>query len=304
MTIEQAEVADAGEILRLQKLAYQSEARIYNDYTIPPLVQTAAEIEADFHSHVFLKAIGDSGKITGSVRISLDQGTCKIGRLIVHPECQNRGIGTRLLKEIERRFEYAERFELFTGHKSERNLHLYRKLGYRIFRRSKTSESLTLVYLEKLNDHKRSPRNQSTVKAEIDRLREASEDQLRTCDRRRGERRVRWFHSQRPDRKYADEDSLLKAYHVLLERLRSSEAECPVVYKDSRKLVFHSSNFCPTLEACRTLQLDTRRVCKLYSEPSTDRLVKQIHPKLRFIRNYEKLRPYCGYCEEIIELEQ
>ena len=304
MTIKQAGVEDAGEILRLQKLAYQSEAQIYNDYTIPPLVQTAEEIEADFHSHVFLKAIADGGKITGSVRACLDDGTCKIGRLIVHPDIQNRGIGTRLLKEIERRFENAERFELFTGHKSERNLHLYRKLGYRIFRSEKISESLTLVYLEKFNKHKRSQRNQSIVKVEIDRLREASEDRLRSYDRKRGESRIQWFHSHRPDRKYPDENSLLKAYHVLLERLQSNEVECPVVYKDDRKLVFHSANFCPTLEACRILQLDTRHVCKLYSELSTDRLMKEIHPKLMFIRNYEKLRPYYGYCEEIIELEE
>jgi hypothetical protein len=43
MIIEQAGVEDAGEILRLQKLAYQSEARIYNDYTIPPLLQTPSD---------------------------------------------------------------------------------------------------------------------------------------------------------------------------------------------------------------------------------------------------------------------
>lgn len=86
MIIIQAGVEEAGEILRLQKLAYQSEARIYNDYTIPPLVQTDEEIEAAFHSHVFLKAVANSGEIAGSVRVCLDHGTCKIGRLIVHPD--------------------------------------------------------------------------------------------------------------------------------------------------------------------------------------------------------------------------
>jgi hypothetical protein len=139
---------------------------------------------------------------------------------------------------------------------------------------------------------------------EIDRLRGASEDGLRSYDHERGENRVKWFRSYRPDRKHSDDDSLLRAYHVLLERLQTNEAECPVVYKDSRKLVFHSANFCPTLEACRILQLNTRDICRLYSEASTDRLVKEIHPKLKFTRNYEKLRPYSGYCEEIIELEE
>ena len=45
MMIERAKIEDAKEILDLQKLAYQSEAEIYNDYTIPPLTQTLEEME-------------------------------------------------------------------------------------------------------------------------------------------------------------------------------------------------------------------------------------------------------------------
>jgi ribosomal protein S18 acetylase RimI-like enzyme len=164
MIIKRAGIEDAADILELQKLAYLSEARIYNDYTIPPLLQTLEEIEADFQAKVFLKA-QEGGKITGSVRGCLDHGTCKIGRLIVHPDVQNRGLGTRLMKEIERCFAEAERFELFTGHRSKRNLHLYRKLGYRIFRSEKIGKRLTLVYMEKHNKHKLSQRNQSTNKS-------------------------------------------------------------------------------------------------------------------------------------------
>lgn len=52
------------------------------------------------------------------------------------------------MHEIEKHFPEAERYELFTGHKSERNLHLYRKLGYRPFRSQRVTEKLTLVFLE------------------------------------------------------------------------------------------------------------------------------------------------------------
>jgi len=89
-----------------------------------------------------------------------------------------------------------------------------------------------------------------------------------------------------------------------MERLQITEAECPIVYREDRKLVFHSTNYCPTLEACKILQLDTRQVCKLYNELSTDRLAKEVHPKLKFTRNYAKLRLHRGYCEEMIELEE
>ena len=48
MIIKQALKEDLREILTLQKLAYQSEAEIYNDYSIPPLIQTLDKIKEDF----------------------------------------------------------------------------------------------------------------------------------------------------------------------------------------------------------------------------------------------------------------
>jgi ribosomal protein S18 acetylase RimI-like enzyme len=148
VTIERADAADAAEILELQKLAYQSEAAIYDDFTIPPLTQTLGEITADFERQVFLKASADE-TIIGSVRAHQAEETCFIGRLIVHPNFQDRGIGTRLMGEIEKAFRQAKRYELFTGHKSERNLHLYQKLGYEPFRTRVLTQDLTLVFLEK-----------------------------------------------------------------------------------------------------------------------------------------------------------
>lgn len=150
MIIERAMVGDAGSILSLQKLAYRSEAKIYNDFTIPPLTQTLEEIKKDFESQVFLKAVAD-GRIIGSVRAFVKEGTCYVGRLIVHLDFQNRGIGTRLMGRIEEVFKEAQRFEIFTGHKSERNLHLYEKLGYQRFKTVKANEKLTIVFLEKHN---------------------------------------------------------------------------------------------------------------------------------------------------------
>ena len=151
-SIERADVKDAPEILALQKLAYQSEAEIYGDYTIAPLIQTLAEMQADFARQVVLKAVADGGterRIVGSVRAYQEGDTCHIGRLIVHPEWQNQGIGTQLMDEIEHAFAQAGRFELFTGYRSEKNLHLYHKLGYRALQEQKVNEQLTLVFLTK-----------------------------------------------------------------------------------------------------------------------------------------------------------
>ena len=50
MIIEQASAEDAAEILALQKLAYRSEAELYDDYTIPPLTQTLEEMHDDIET--------------------------------------------------------------------------------------------------------------------------------------------------------------------------------------------------------------------------------------------------------------
>lgn len=148
MEVEKATISDAEEILSLQKLAYQSEAEIYNDFNIPPLVQTLEEIKKDFGIQFLLKAVMDE-KIIASVRAHTKEGTCYIGRLIVHPDFQNQGIGTKLMVEIEKIFSTCQRFELFTGARSERNLYLYQKLGYKIFKMAKITDQTMIVYLEK-----------------------------------------------------------------------------------------------------------------------------------------------------------
>jgi ribosomal protein S18 acetylase RimI-like enzyme len=148
ISIVQASPDDAGEILALQKIAYRSEAKLNDDWTIPPLTQTLTEIRSDFGTKVFLKAVC-ADEIIGSVRATLDSGTCQIGRLIVHPDYQGKGIGTLLIDRIETAFSRAERFELFTGVKSINNIRLYQRLGYREYREEDLSPNVRIVFMEK-----------------------------------------------------------------------------------------------------------------------------------------------------------
>jgi ribosomal protein S18 acetylase RimI-like enzyme len=145
--IQTANIDDAEEILTLQKLAYKSEAKLHDDFQIPPLVESLDELKDKFNTHVFLKATTD-GKIIGSVRILQKDNTCHIGRLMVHPDFQNRGIATKLLMEIEDMFPCSG-FELFTGEKSVKNIRLYEKLGYKRFNVEKPAPNVNLVFLEK-----------------------------------------------------------------------------------------------------------------------------------------------------------
>lgn len=151
MNIELAKQSDLNEILKLQYLAYQSEAKLLGNYDIPPLKQTIDDIRNEYENGIILKYISKENVIIGSVRAYFDKSTLYIGKLIVAPEFQGRGIGTKLLLFLEENYK-VDRYELFTSSMSQKNIMLYTKLGYKIFKEEKISESLSFVYLEKLKN--------------------------------------------------------------------------------------------------------------------------------------------------------
>lgn len=149
--ITRATVADAEAILRLQHEAYQSEARLYNDWLIPPLVQTLDELIDEFATTTVLKGHVD-GRLVGSVRASESGGVVQIARLIVAPDLQGRGIGSALLRAIEASFPAATCFELFTGSLSVDNIRLYRRHGYHVVREEVLGPTVILVFMRKTRD--------------------------------------------------------------------------------------------------------------------------------------------------------
>lgn len=148
VVISIASVEDAEDILTLQRLAYESEASFYGDWSIPPLTQTIQSLREDLASSLVLKASAGV-RIVGSVRAKVEEGTCLIGRLIVHPDHQGRGIGSRLLRAIEGAFPESDRFELFTGSDSEATIRLYERHGYVVTRTEQQTPAVRITFLEK-----------------------------------------------------------------------------------------------------------------------------------------------------------
>ncbi|MFF4614666.1 GNAT family N-acetyltransferase [Nonomuraea jabiensis] len=144
--IERATTADAGEILTVQRAAYVSEAQLYGDPYIPPLIESLEQVRKVIEGAVVLKAL-DAGRVIGAVRGQVSGTTCLVGRLVVAPDHQGRGIGTALLTALHEAVPEAEAFDLFTGHLSEANLKLYRRLGYRETSRERMDDHLTLIHL-------------------------------------------------------------------------------------------------------------------------------------------------------------
>lgn len=147
--VEKSLYENLDEILILQKLVYQSEAEICNDYEIPPLTQTLEGIREDYKNQIILKAVTDR-KIIGSIRAYEKDKVCYIGRLIVHPDYQNKGIGKILMKNIEKHFYKCSTYSLFTGKNSLKNLYFYNSLGYQQTKEKKVNEKLIFIYLEKV----------------------------------------------------------------------------------------------------------------------------------------------------------
>lgn len=152
VTISAAAVEDAEQIFRLQYLCFQSEAALYGNYRIDPLVETLDSVREEVTQDcVFVARLGD--EVVGSVRGRVtEDGAAAIGKLCVHPRLQGHGIGARLLRAAEAALadeRGATTFRLHTGHRSEGNLGLYRKVGYEAVGTAEGADGVPMIVLEK-----------------------------------------------------------------------------------------------------------------------------------------------------------
>ncbi|WP_371812754.1 GNAT family N-acetyltransferase [Saccharopolyspora sp. ASAGF58] len=118
--LERLTVADAGEVLTLQRAAYVTEVQVHDDVQLPPLTQTLDEVHADLARPSCLTwGFREAERLVGSVRVELDGTTAALGRLMVAPDRQRHGLGTGLLLHAERNLPpQVAAIELFTGEHS------------------------------------------------------------------------------------------------------------------------------------------------------------------------------------------
>jgi len=111
-------------------------------------------------------------------------------------------------------------------------------------------------------------------------------------------KRLKWLE----DRKYATRDyTPREVFNILFfEYMGLNEEDLPVLSEDNDVIVWSSKNPCPTLEACKELGLDTRKVCKEIYEKPVRFFVSRLNPKLGFMRSYDEIRPYSHHCKEWI----
>lgn len=140
--------AAAGELLTLQRAAYVTEAQLHDDVRLPALTQTLDELTSELAVSTCLAA-WSGRRLVGAVRTREVDDVLHIGRLVVAPDLQGLGIGSRLLAAAEAGTGCA-RAMLFTGSLSEANLRLYRRHGYVEARREELRPGVEIVHLHKL----------------------------------------------------------------------------------------------------------------------------------------------------------
>ena len=126
-----ATLGDAAELLTLQLACWVQEQQANPDAFIPPLHESLADVQAWLGEWTTL-VLRSSGRLVGAVRGRRDGTTWDVGRLMVAPDLQGRGVGRELLAAIERAApDGVTGYALFTGAASTRNLRIYTRAGYR-----------------------------------------------------------------------------------------------------------------------------------------------------------------------------
>lgn len=148
LVFREAKQSDLMELLEIQKQAFMYQAEKYDAYDIPPMVETEDDINLSNPNLTVMVAEVDE-KLAGSIRLLKDGDCAEIKRLSVSKDFQKRGIGRKLMNEIEKYSGELSRLWLFTGGQSYINIELYKKLGYKIIKEEPFKDDFTLVYMEK-----------------------------------------------------------------------------------------------------------------------------------------------------------
>jgi tRNA(adenine34) deaminase len=139
---------------------------------------------------------------------------------------------------------------------------------------------------------------EAKVRQQIERLKNYPYAAL---ERQVAEKRVAWFKQNHTDLVGRSSPTPRSAYEMLfLDYMGLREDELPIVMESEAEIEWLSLNPCPTLEACKALGLDPKQVCRAVYEKSTQALISQIDPQLRFLRSYEEIRPHSDHCRERI----
>lgn len=139
LDVRAAVPADAGELYTLQRACWLQELEANPGVEIPALRESLDDVRRGLGEWAVMVAREpSSGRLVGAVRGRVDThadpaGEWDIGRIMVAPDLQGRGLGRALLELVEGLAPAdVETYVLFTGAGSTDNLRMYKKAGFRL----------------------------------------------------------------------------------------------------------------------------------------------------------------------------
>lgn len=135
LDVRPAVPADAGELYTLQRACWLQELEANPGVEIPALRESLDDVRRWLGEWTVMVAREPvSGRLVGAVRGRVDRhGEWDIGRIMVAPDVQGRGLGRALLELVEGLAPpEMTTYVLFTGAGSTDNLRMYKKAGFRL----------------------------------------------------------------------------------------------------------------------------------------------------------------------------
>src|SRR6478752_3022443 len=124
--------ADAGELYTLTRACWLQELWANPGVPIPALEESLDDLVASLDTWTTIVARA-GGRLVGSCRGRAEGEVWDVGRVMVAPDLQGRGLGRFLLDLIEQAAPAdVTSYQLFTGAGSTANIAMYKKAGYRL----------------------------------------------------------------------------------------------------------------------------------------------------------------------------
>ncbi len=124
---------DAGELLTLQRACWLQEAIANDSVTGIPALHESLDDVVSWLDDWTTFVVRSHGRLVGAVRGRMEGDAWDIGRIMVAPDLQGRGLGRLLLEHIQEVAPAAATsYVLFTGEHSADNVRMYRKAGFRL----------------------------------------------------------------------------------------------------------------------------------------------------------------------------
>jgi ribosomal protein S18 acetylase RimI-like enzyme len=147
--ITKTSLNEADALLKLQKEAFTADIKKYKDYDSSPAGESLEffkyRINNSYHYTIFI-----NGNLAGSICIVKVSDThYRLFRIFLGIQYQNKGLGSKILTQMEKKFPQVKTWSLDTPKENRRNRHFYEKFGYKKTGEFKVNDRLTLVEYEK-----------------------------------------------------------------------------------------------------------------------------------------------------------